>query len=639
MRLTDKIKRLSKEQKIAFSVVIALIIVGVIVAIVLATRNNYTATTMRLLRVEGSVNIEDSKGATKPVIDKIRFQSGDALNTGSDGLASVGLDDTKIVTLQSDSRVEFQKQSKKLELKLTKGALFFEVTEHLKDDEVYEIHTSNMTVGIRGTSGYVYYDESDKRESLVVTDGVVEVSATNPDTGERKTARVEGGKQIKVYLYSDRTEDTVEFELKDVSESDLPEFPLRMLAENEELLDRVCEYTGWDKEKLLEVVEDAIEEIGTEETEETEESSGESEDIDPTITPTITPPGTVAPTITPPVTVTPTVKPTATPTITPPVTTTPTTTPPTTITPTATTTVAPTVTPTATITPAVTTTPASGGPSVPSGYIKSSLWGADYSGSTVYICQLDNADAAEDYGKGIPQYRGYYNGDWYDLSGPDSYNTFMLEVFRFIYYSETAVYGPGVPAVSMDPDSYSDDKKVKGAWGETYNGYMVYVLHSGSSYSGYYQEYWYDLKRYENNGTITFKFAGSTKVYFKYTPTSSTPSITPTAPPSQSQTPTYSGGVWHTSDINYWAPYVVGITGPNGDLYDLDLIRTTDVNGKECFYCDDVWNDDASRYESEREGYFYYREGNDLYPVPSELCRDADEVMDEYYELHDSHDP
>ena len=204
MSVIDKLKSLPKAKKIAFAGIGAVLIIGIIVAVILISNNGYTATTMRLLRVEGTVNIEDSKGSTKPVIDKIRFQSGDALNTGSDGIASVGLDDTKIVTLQSDSRVEFEKQNKKLELKLTKGALFFEVTEHLKDDEIYEIHTSNMTVGIRGTSGYVYYDESDKRESLVVTDGVVEVSATNPDTGERKTARVEGGKQIKVFLYSDR---------------------------------------------------------------------------------------------------------------------------------------------------------------------------------------------------------------------------------------------------------------------------------------------------------------------------------------------------------------------------------------------------------------------------------------------------
>ena len=126
MALINVFKNLSKKTKIIMAVA-AVAVIAVAVTVVLLSRSGYTATTMRLLRVEGTVNIEDSKGGTKPVIDKIRFQSGDALNTGNDGLASVGLDDTKIVTLQSDSRVEFQKQNKKLELKLTKGALFFEV--------------------------------------------------------------------------------------------------------------------------------------------------------------------------------------------------------------------------------------------------------------------------------------------------------------------------------------------------------------------------------------------------------------------------------------------------------------------------------------------------------------------------------
>ena len=325
MNLFDRFKSLTKTQKIAFAGAGVVLIAGIVTAVILINGNGYTATSMRLLRVEGSVNIENSKGESKPVIDKIRFQSGDALNTGTDGLASVGLDDTKIVTLQSDSRVEFQKQNKKLELKLTKGAIYFEVMEHLKDDEIYEIHTSNMTVGIRGTSGYVYYDESDERESLIITDGVVEVSATNPETGETKTARVEGGKQIKVYLYSDRKEDTVEFELKTVSETDLPEFPLRMLAENAELLDKVCEYTGWDKEKLINLILDI--DSGEAEGQEIEitPTPEPSEDTETMPTPTPASPADESPTPSPTPASTPTDKPAATPkpTATPTVTTSP----------------------------------------------------------------------------------------------------------------------------------------------------------------------------------------------------------------------------------------------------------------------------------------------------------------------------
>ena len=248
MGFSFNIRKMTLGMKIIYSVVALGIVAAIVIAIVLS-RNGYLANTMRLLRVEGTVNIENGDGGTKPVIDNIRFQSGDALNTGADGLASVGLDDSKIVTLQNDSRAEFTKSGKRLELKLTKGALFFNVTEKLSEDETFEIKTSTMTAGIRGTSGYVYYDD-DGRDSLVITDGVVIVTAINPETGETKYAEVRGGQKITVYLYSDRTQDSVEFSITDVKENDLPEFPLQMISENEELINRVCEFTGWDKEAL-----------------------------------------------------------------------------------------------------------------------------------------------------------------------------------------------------------------------------------------------------------------------------------------------------------------------------------------------------------------------------------------------------
>ncbi len=256
MGINFDFRKMTLGMKIIYSVVALGIVAAIVIAIVMS-RNGYLANTMRLLRVEGTVNIENGDGGTKPVIDNIRFQSGDALNTGADGLASVGLDDSKIVTLQNDSRAEFTKSGKRLELKLTKGALFFNVTEKLSEDETFEIKTSTMTAGIRGTSGYVYYDD-DGRDSLIITDGVVIVTAINPETGETKYAEVRGGQKITVYLYSDRTRDSVEFSITDVKENDLPEFPLQMISENEELINRVCEFTGWDKEALKAAASSAL---------------------------------------------------------------------------------------------------------------------------------------------------------------------------------------------------------------------------------------------------------------------------------------------------------------------------------------------------------------------------------------------
>ena len=250
----DKSK-MNPKIKIGIIAGIAVVVIAVAVVCIVFARNGYLATTMRLLRIEGTVNLEDSKGSTKPVVENLRFQSGDALNTGADGLATIGLDDAKIVTLDHNSRAEFKKKKNQLELNLTKGALFFNVTEKLKSDEKFDIKTSTMTAGIRGTSGIVYYDEADDlRETIAITDGVVEISATNPDTGETRTAKVEAGKQLKVYLYSDRPGESVQFEIFDIKEEDLGKFTVGLISDNDELIKKICDYTGWDPDKLKKIL-------------------------------------------------------------------------------------------------------------------------------------------------------------------------------------------------------------------------------------------------------------------------------------------------------------------------------------------------------------------------------------------------
>ena len=473
MAFISKIKGLSKRKKIILSVSAAVIVIAAVAVCILIANNNYLATTMRLLRVEGTVNIEDNNGTSKPVMDNIRFQSGDALNTGSDGLASVSLDDTKIVTLQSDSRAEFRKNRKKLELKLTKGALFFEVTEHLKEDEVFEIETSNMTAGIRGTSGYIYYDE-EGREAIVVTDGVVKIIGRNPDTGEVKTAEIRGGEQATVYLFNDRTKDSVEFHLDKLSEDDVPRDIIRNIIDNDQLIDKICADTGWDKKKLLDILNDAIEpseEITPTPTEapgETEVTATPTPQGDAEITPTVTPEGTATPTprgsatptpakdaeptLTPTPVPTPTEEPTPTPTDTDPSGSSwtdpePTEAPPE---PTATPTAIPTATPTptATSTPSPTPAPSYKDPEMPKNteyetYSKY-IWDPNKDGK-VYIVKVtfstsDGIDEEEGY------YEGYVDGEWCSLSyekksdGSVLYQYYDSEEELHFYYQSPAMY-------------------------------------------------------------------------------------------------------------------------------------------------------------------------------------------------------
>lgn len=496
MSLVNKIKNLSKTEKIVMSSIAAVVVIAIVVGIIFFINSKYLATTMRLLRVEGTVNIEDSSGSVKPVIDNIRFQSGDALSTGDDGLASVGLDDTKIVTLENNSRAEFIKNNKQLELKLTQGALFFEVTEKLQDDELYEIKTSNMTIGIRGTSGYVYYDENGL-ESVIITDGSVRVSAYNPKTGETKTIDIHGGNKITCYLYSDSTEerDSIEFELSELAEEDLPFFPLKMLVENDHLIDKVCEYTGWKKEKLIALFNAFLDPDTPTPT--------PDEIITITDTPTPTDKPTVIPTTLPTDTPTPTPTPSSSiltsPSTTPGVTTT---TVPVTTTATAntsTTTVTPTVIPTVTTTQSstvvtVTTT-------TPKPTTSTAPKGTSYTVTFITNgkCTAPNSQTVTSGGKATkpanPSATGYTFGGWYKDSACTNEYDFNSAVTSNItlYAKWTAVSDTTTPTptdeptntpVTITPPELPADVYWF-AYDESNNKYAAYVNGYGTQYYVY----------------------------------------------------------------------------------------------------------------------------------------------------------
>lgn len=236
-------------EKKRIAIISAIVIVLILALIfILLYRKGIRATTMRLLRFEGTVTMEDN-GASQAVKENLRLKSGNTLDTAVASLVSIGLDDTKIVTMDELSRSEFNQKGKYLNLNLTKGSIFFEVDKPLAENETFEIETSTMIVGIRGTSGWV--SVSGENESLIITDGKVHVIGTNPVTGEVKEIDVKAGQRISVYLYNDREVDSIMFVLEDITERDLPEFVLRMLRENPELLDKVVRETGWDKPWIL----------------------------------------------------------------------------------------------------------------------------------------------------------------------------------------------------------------------------------------------------------------------------------------------------------------------------------------------------------------------------------------------------
>ncbi len=279
----------------ALTIGIPVVVIAAIIVVILLANGSLRATSMRLLRMEGTVKLYDADNNEKTLVDNMRFTSGDSISTGFASLASIALDDNKIVTLDENSRAQVLKSGNDLELNLTAGGVFFEVNKPLEDDESFNITTTTMTVGIRGTSGYVCVD-NDGIATLILTSGHVHITGTNPTTGETKNLDVGPGSRVRVYLYNDRPVGSVDFVMTEVEETDLNDFIINYLCENQVARITVCTATGWSEDVILEIggvaltgeSEEEIEET-TEETEEPTPTPSESSENDPTNTPTSTP--------------------------------------------------------------------------------------------------------------------------------------------------------------------------------------------------------------------------------------------------------------------------------------------------------------------------------------------------------------
>lgn len=177
-------------------------------------KNKYT--TMKLIKTDGEVGVENEKGKSVDLIENLGLYSGYGIDTQSKSFAWIDLDDTKLTKMDEKSDVDIKKDGKKLELVVNSGGLFFNVTKPLEDDESMDIRTSTTICGIRGTCGWV---ESQGDTSYVgLFDGKVECFVTVD--GKEETVKV----NAKEILIVKKDGDNVTYEVKELTYKDVPEF-------------------------------------------------------------------------------------------------------------------------------------------------------------------------------------------------------------------------------------------------------------------------------------------------------------------------------------------------------------------------------------------------------------------------------
>ena len=211
--------------------------------------------TMRLYSYEGEVKLVDDKGRSIEVKEDKRLTSGNVLSTKKESRAWVLLDEDRMVTIMEKSKAGFDKKGNSIVLTLIDGSLFFNIEKPLSDKESFEISTSTMVIGIRGTSGYVSADE-DGNSVLYLTSGKCEVTGIGPD-GDTDSVTVRAGEKVTVIIEDDEAELVVE----DVTETDLPKDAVIEIVSDDDLLETVADATGWDEDLLEELTEDKVSDL------------------------------------------------------------------------------------------------------------------------------------------------------------------------------------------------------------------------------------------------------------------------------------------------------------------------------------------------------------------------------------------
>ena len=229
----------------------------------MALADSYTSTTMRLLRFEGTVEIEDASGKPRAVMENARFSSGESMKTAAASTASVGLDEGRIVTLDEKSRVEFQKQDGAVSMNLTEGKIFLDVSEKLGANETMDITTATMAIGIRGTIVYVSSEpvtdetaagmESVDLKGLApekghivsisqigVLEGTAQITYTD-NSNRQQSVSVEAGKKATVPEYSEDAEGIPEPAVSELTKEDIEGFVLNQVSSNASIINRVQE--------------------------------------------------------------------------------------------------------------------------------------------------------------------------------------------------------------------------------------------------------------------------------------------------------------------------------------------------------------------------------------------------------------
>ena len=199
-------------------------------ALLFAACGGSAAATMKLARYEGAVRVSDDAGKSVSPTEGLGLYSGYGVATEQTGCAWIDLDSVKLTKMDRNTEIQITKDGKRLEIEVLAGNLFFNITEPLAEDEMLNLRTSSMLVGIRGTCGWVEAPNADTLRVYLLEGSVA-------CTSGESTATITAGEMAA--LSADGTIETQRF-------SAVPGFVWTEVRDDEALAQSILDATGID---------------------------------------------------------------------------------------------------------------------------------------------------------------------------------------------------------------------------------------------------------------------------------------------------------------------------------------------------------------------------------------------------------
>lgn len=152
--------------------------VGLVMTMCMAACGKESYRLVKLVEMQGDVTYT-REGETTAVYDGMNFENGDGVATGEESNAKLSLDSDKYLHMGSNTVIEMVAEGDETDsetiIHLTQGEISCDIQNSLSENSMYEVRTSNATIGVHGT---VFYVKALTDKTIVYCeDGEVEVTA------------------------------------------------------------------------------------------------------------------------------------------------------------------------------------------------------------------------------------------------------------------------------------------------------------------------------------------------------------------------------------------------------------------------------------------------------------------------------